>query len=367
MPRISLWKPYRDNDYRFNDRALRDYYNMGGTGVYTHLYEGPLGGGDVTTIQDVLFLENRSRKYSENIYEMRGVYQPQSSDFNLSQFGIYLSNDTIFITFHYTDMLEKLGRKLMSGDVIEMPHMADPDTLDESLPITKRLYVIEDASHAAEGYGVKWWSHLWRIRAKMLVDSPEYRGMTGGILVDADGNPVDGGTEECSDCGPLPITSTTDKELAITDANVAEAQTYVKFDPKWFDVEHLWATQDEEGNWYLTPWSGSGNPPNGQPLAGSGIEFPTNLQEGDFYLRTDFTPNRLFQKQGTVYKRVWDDMRVKWTATNKVLDKFLDERGTDVMTDGTTTPIKTPISKAIKPKVNLQIDKLKDIYGDGNS
>jgi hypothetical protein len=374
MPRISLWKPTRDNDYSFNDRTLKDYYLMGGTGVYVHKYEGPLGGGDETTIEDVLFLEISSRKYSEDVYELRGVYQPQASDFNLSQFGIFLSNDTVFITFHYADMLAKIGRKLMSGDVIELPHLADPDTLDEDMPATKRLYVIEDAAHDASGYGVKWWSHIWRIKAKMITDSPEFSGGSGGILVDEDGNPVNpdgtpvqpgqGPVEVCDDCNTLPISSVKDRLLEITDANLADAIDEVKFDPKWFDAEHLWALQGDDGTWYLTPWSGSGNPPNGQPLAGAGFEFPATLVDGDFFLRTDYVPNRMFQKQGTVFKRVWDDMRIRWTATNKVIDQFIYERGTDIMSDGTEQNIKTAISKAVKPKVNLQEDKLNEIYGD---
>ena len=53
-------------------------------------------------IQDLLFLENRDRKYDPDIYVMRGVYNISDIDFNLSQFGLFLQNDTIFITFHIT-------------------------------------------------------------------------------------------------------------------------------------------------------------------------------------------------------------------------------------------------------------------------
>jgi len=45
-------------------------------------------------------MENRDRKYDEDIYVMRGIYQMQDLDFNLSQFGIFLNNDNIFMHFH---------------------------------------------------------------------------------------------------------------------------------------------------------------------------------------------------------------------------------------------------------------------------
>jgi hypothetical protein len=80
------------------------------------------GGDNPFNIQDLLFLENRDRKYDPDVYVLRGVYNLSDIDFNLSQFGLFLQNDTIFMTFHITDTVEKLGRKIIAGDVIELPH-----------------------------------------------------------------------------------------------------------------------------------------------------------------------------------------------------------------------------------------------------
>ena len=87
---------------------------------------------DPTNIQDLLFLENRDRKYEKDIYRLRGHYNVQNLDFDLSQFGLFLSNDTIFITVHYNDMIDILGRKMMVGDVIELPHLLDYNPLKET-------------------------------------------------------------------------------------------------------------------------------------------------------------------------------------------------------------------------------------------
>ena len=55
-------------------------------------------------IQDLLYLENRDRKYDPDVYKMRGIYQRADQDFDLSQFGLFLQTGTIFMTFHLRDI-----------------------------------------------------------------------------------------------------------------------------------------------------------------------------------------------------------------------------------------------------------------------
>lgn len=386
MPRISLWKPRKHNDYYFQDRVLKDHFFQGATGIYIHKYLGPNipGGGDEDDIpelyiQDMLWLENRSRKYSDHIYELRGSYMPESSEFDLSQFGIFISNDTIFILFHYTDMLDKIGRKIMSGDVMEIPHMADPDTLDQELPLSKRYYVVTDSMHASEGYGNNWYSHIWKVKGKMIVDSPEYSGIIGGVVdentmpkgpdVGLGARPPGGGGiiigpdgEHIGEICCKTPGSTIDRDQDIVDGIIEEAYMHVRFDPKWFDDAHLYLDQDPvTKEWKMYPWTGDGMPPNGYPLLGQGVEFPEGAQDCDFYLRTDYSPERLFQKDGNIWRRVEDDWRKVWTAYNKVLDTFIDNTDSDTMTDGTVQKTKKAISKVVLPKVNLHQDKEDEI------
>ena len=71
---------------------------------------------------------------------------------------MFLQNDTIFVTVHLNDTVERIGRKPMSGDVLEFPHMKEDYSLDETIPIAlKRYYVIEDVNRAAEGFSQTWW------------------------------------------------------------------------------------------------------------------------------------------------------------------------------------------------------------------
>ena len=111
MPRLSLYKPEKGNDYKFLDRNISEMFQVGGTDIYLHKYLGPknpLEGESTadqpmydavkeTNIQDLLFLENRDRKYDSSIFTLRGIYNVQDIDFNLSQFGLFIDQDTVFM------------------------------------------------------------------------------------------------------------------------------------------------------------------------------------------------------------------------------------------------------------------------------
>lgn len=188
MPRLSLWRDTKQNDYNYIDKIVAEQLVTGGTSILIHKYLGPAinpnpddatqpqyDSLDPTNIQDLLFLENRDRVYDHNIYRLRGAYNVQNIDFDLSQFGLFLNNDVIFIVVHYNTMLDIIGRKLMVGDVLELPHLIDYDPLDTSLTTSlKRFYQITDANFASEGFSQTWYPHLWRIKCEPLVDTQEF-------------------------------------------------------------------------------------------------------------------------------------------------------------------------------------------------
>jgi hypothetical protein len=188
MPRLSLYRSEKTNDYKFLDRTIKEMFTVGATDLYIHKYTGIQDQGaspdltqpqrdgiDPTAIQDLLFLENRDRKYDTSIYRIRGHYNVANLDFDLSQFGLFLNNDTIFITVHYNDMISLVGRKLMVGDVLELPHLTDYHPLNESIPVgLRRYYQVTDGNFASEGFSSTWFPHLWRIKCEPLVDSQEF-------------------------------------------------------------------------------------------------------------------------------------------------------------------------------------------------
>lgn len=156
-------------------------FQVGGVDVYVHKYIGPQDPSDPgkalgeTSIQDVLFLENRDRKYDQDVYTIRGHYQTADVDFNLSQFGLFLQNDTIFMTVHINNSVDLIGRKIMPGDVFEIPNLKDEHALNDFKTSLKRFYVVEDINRAAEGFSATWYPHLYRIKLKPIVDSQEFK------------------------------------------------------------------------------------------------------------------------------------------------------------------------------------------------
>ena len=362
MPRISMWKPNKGKDYEFIDRTSAESIQIGGLGVLVHKYIGPTIDGDVTDIDDVLFLENRNRRYDDVLVEMRGTYQPQDVDYDLSQFGIFLSSDTLRIDFHFNDMMDVLGRKLMSGDVLEFPNMRDTDLKGVSI---NHYYVVQDALYSASGVGTGWYPHIWKVRAKKLPASEEYRDIINkastndtfagedagtGIMppgwattVDANGNPGFG-------CDPR-IYQALDKYcdyIGITDEIIEEARDNVFYDPRFFEIPHIYIVMDDQGHPQAKWWGGGdGVPPNGAALRGMGTSFPDDMKDGEYFLRVDYDPDRLFQKQGSRYVRISDDLRKIWLPMNRRLETYIDNIEITTLEDGSQVREKQSITKVI--------------------
>ena len=365
MPRLSLYKPERGQDYKFIDRQISEMFQVGGTDVYLHKYLGPanpseqsatadqphyVDGVKETNIQDLLLLENRDRKYDPSIYCIRGLYNVQNIDFNLSQFGLFIDNDTLFMTVHINDFIKYIGRKPLSGDVIELPHLRDEFALNDfdiSLP---RYYVIEDVGRASEGFSATWYPHLYRLKLKKITDNQQFSDI------------LDQPAKEGSDQTLRDILSTASKELEINDAVLSQAENDVPqsgFETRQYYTLAVDPTNGQpilettEGGdvipgvparaGYSGYLLGDGYPPNGHSF-GHGIQFPLGPQENDFFLRTDLLPNRLFKYDGTRWLKVED--KVRHTLTNNdtrqtLKTSFINNKnitGTTVVQEGVDVP-----------------------------
>ena len=343
MPRLQLWNKNKTNDYGFIDRVVAESINAGGTGVFVHKYIGTytddstasIGSGDLY-IQDVIFLENRDRKYDTDIYELRGAYNIAEPDFDLTQFGMFMSNDSLFMTFHMNTCASLLGRRLMAGDVIELPHLRD-DLLLGGGEAINRYFVVSDAGRPAEGYDPRWWPHLWRVKLTNITDSPEYRDILGT-------------GETATDLRNL--LSTYKTEIQVSDKVMEVANAEVQYDAGHYEGGHLYTDETDPDNKPGIYFPGDGSAPNGISIVGSGSSFPIGSSNGDYFLRTDFEPNRLFKKSGSRWIKISDDNKKAWSAANKILTSFINNDNITTNTDGTTAAEKTNLSKAVKPKAD---------------
>jgi len=377
MPRLSLYKPQRGNDYSFIDKQVYEMFTVGGTDINIHKFLGAENPSDAdatadqpqydavkeTNIQDLLFLENRDRKYDPDVYTMRGIYNVQDIDFNLSQFGLFLSNDTLFLTIHINSSVKTLGRKVMAGDVVELPHLKDEYALNDLSFALKRFYVVEDVNRAAEGFSQTWYPHLYRLKLKQIVDSQEFKEI------------LDLPAEEGASGGDTlrSLLSTYDKEMQINNAVVAQAEADA---PKaGYDTSHYYSLQlDENGNTQLVDTDGDdipdtmqspvksgyngyllgdGIPTNGEQF-GHGISFPVDNTTGDYFLRTDFSPNRLFRFDGARWVKQEDNVRMTLTGTNTRTHQkgtFINNTKTNTIAGESVTE-RQSLSKALRPKAD---------------
>ena len=101
---------------------------------------------------------------------------------------------------------------------------------------------------------------------------------------------------------------------------------------------------------YLTGTSGA---PNGLPIQ-SGIVFPSAPNIGDYFLRTDYLPNRLFQFVGTMWMIIYDAQRANITqgSANTLLGTFVNDNNTFVNNDGATVKERQSLSTALTPKAD---------------
>ena len=435
MPRLSLYRPNRTRDYQFLDRTISEMYTIGGLDIFLHKYMGPQTGGEDSAfsgnsdatqpiydalsplnIQDLLLLENRDRIYDPDVYNLRGVYNHQDIDFDLTQFGLFLNNDTLFITFHYNDMIDTLGRKIMNGDVLEVPNLKDYNPLNSAIPLPlPKYYVVQDADFATEGMSQTWLPHTWRVKATPMTNNQEFKDIlkkpvvteqiwdpgnfypTGSIVnygdvyyqaklpVPAD-TPIDSTAfwQEYTPLTQSDVFSTRTKDNQINDAILTQADVEVPL--SGYDVTKFYVvptnedgtlanptslTADESGptvdgtqggasvsprtdGYTLGYLTGDGIPPNGLPVT-TGVAFPMGPVVGDYCLRLDYFPNRLFRYDGNRWSKIEDKVRTNLNNgnTNDTLrSSFVNNTYTVRTSDMGNVPSRQSLSELLKPQAD---------------
>lgn len=430
MPRISLYKPERGADFRFIDRTVSEMFTVGGIDLYVHKYLGPknptLANATAdqpiynvlaeTNIQDLLFMENRDRKYDPDVFTMRGHFNVADLDFNLSQFGLFIDNDTVFMTVHINDTIKTLGRKPLQGDVIEIPALLDEyalNSFDSALP---RFFVISDIGRAAEGFSVTWRPHLYRFKLTKISDEAQfsdilvkpvdetlpfqgdydasityhpgdivrYQGQLYTVTVDSTGHLPTDSNFFTAYLGETfkGILSSANKSIEINDAIITQAEAdapmsgyetrqfftlavnnndaqlvvadLTTIDASYTGLDASAILDAPVRSGYCGYLLGDGFPENGA-MFGHGISFPITPTKDDFFLRTDFLPNRLFRFNGNRWVKHEDAVRHQLTNTSSrqtLKTSFINDRTiTDI--DGRQVVERQDINKALRPRADF--------------
>jgi hypothetical protein len=102
---------------------------------------------------------------------------------------------------------------------------------------------------------------------------------------------------------------------------------------------------------YLT---GDGIAPNGLPVT-PGVSFPINPSEGQYALRLDYFPNRLFRFNGKGWIKIEDKVRTDLTngPQNQTLrSSFVNNTASVPTTDRGPIPSRQSLSEILKPKAD---------------
>jgi hypothetical protein len=268
-------------------------------------------------IQDPLLLENRDRHYNQTSTRMKCYYDIMDISSDLSRFGIELPTQYIF-TVPFVAMINKLGRPIVVGDLIEMPTEVQ---YDKDLKAVKRWLEVSDATWSTEGYTPNWTPTLYRFYASPVIPSAEHRdvlGTTNAFYSQTD--------EDFFDFNkPISTVSNVMTEIVGLEAEIAVPETGTSIDLE--DVAMFGQTGGltKQTDIYVE----DGIPPNGAPYT-EGTSYPTSPKDGDYHRLTysgvgKKIPTRLFQ---------WNVVKNRWI--------FLEQ-------DSRTTP------SSFKPSMNEMI------------
>jgi len=159
---------------------------------------------------------------------------------------------------------------------------------------------VQDASRGSEGFSQTWYSHIWRVKVAPLTDTQEYSDILG----------------TANDPGSLKNDISAYKtELNISNAIVKSAE---EADPLGLPLtEHLFGQPPEDTEY-----------DHGEVLQ-AGDQFPPQPNDGDYFVRNDFKPNRLFVYRGSRWNRLYDNVTdVTWSDRTYNASSYVNNSAT---------------------------------------
>ena len=131
----------------------------------------------IDNIQDIFFLENRDRAYSDSSIVLRCQYTPFDPIGDMGKFGFNILDQYVF-SVSFSQMIEKLGRPIIIGDVLEL---CTESAYDQNMNLVKKYLEVMDAGWSSEGYTPGWTPLIYRFVAQQLIPGTEHRDIIGTV------------------------------------------------------------------------------------------------------------------------------------------------------------------------------------------
>lgn len=368
--RYHLFQKERSNNYNYIDRVVKGYIEQGGALFHVYPIASLVGSDGVThnigekgfLVSDPVFNENPKRKYSRETFDLWGVTMMNTPQFSFSFSGLsLLDGDEKEISFHYNSMVAQLGRKLIVGDVIEWTWLRDLDVLGMETGANK-FYQVTSSERDEKGWAANYKYHLWKVKVKPITNSPEFSdlfntGKENDFYEDVNSGNGGGGLD--------PNNTTTKNELSIMDAVLEEAEaTGPSF--RLHDEHHVYLDENNEvyvENRFIS--QGIDGIPNQLECANIefGEFFPSDPKNGDYFLRVDYNPPRLFKRMVSEetnegrWQLVEFDNREKWTGVPAILRSHINNDKTFKNENGEEVKHQQNIKDLVKARVKKEHNK----------
>jgi hypothetical protein len=221
-------------------------------------------------------------------------------------------------------------------------------SFNRNMEINNAVVAQAEADAPLSGYGTE---SLW-----MVPVDPSGKVM----LIDASGTTIDASQYYVNiknDDGSIKYLnklwtpgSTTEPEFLI---NPTEDELHAKGIPV---IDTSIVLKSPRQNYYLGYLIGDAIPANGYPLSGMGAQFPDGAVDGTSFLRTDFSPTRLFRYNGSSWHVIEDNVRMTMTNTNtrKTLKTSFINNTNQTTIGNKVIDERQPISKPLEIGKNLK-------------
>lgn len=125
------------------------------------------------------WIENRDRDYSNTAIKIKGYYDLFDKDSELMQIGFVLNGGMFYITANFTDIVNRIGRPIVIGDILELPSETQ---YDPNMNPIKKYLEVTDVGWSTEGYTPGWKPLMVRIVAEPMIAKQETMDIIGDLV-----------------------------------------------------------------------------------------------------------------------------------------------------------------------------------------
>lgn len=283
-------------------------------------------------IEDMIFLENRDRDYSDQVITIKAYYDLVDVATELGRFGMQIPTSIYSIRIHFNTCIALLGRPIIIGDIIELP--SETQYRPDLTPV-KRWLQVNDVTWDTTTYTPGWQPTMLRVTAIPALASQETQDIFGDLaatIVDSSGllSNDDGNNTMYQDFSNVTQTIKADAFTNLPERGAEGSNTIRKFE----DEEIALAAQKginitKMGLNATGLYVEDAIPPNDAPFT-EGPVFPASPSNGDYHRLTfeglaKDVPDQLWRystvKGNWVYLET--DRRFQFNQQKEVLFEFL--------------------------------------------